>query len=342
MDSRLLDRFYKGECSAEEVQQVLDWFREQQPDHHKEQELNALWQEAAQRTEKVLGHDAGQVFRKIRAQIGEEREQKEAGKVIRFNPSASMTRWMKVAAAIILPLCLVAVLKLYSSGAGSAKVAYQTIETAPGVKKTIRLADGSTVKLNSGSSVYFAENFGEESREITLQGEAFFEVAKDSLKPFVVYTGGISTQALGTSFNIDYSSHEGTITVALATGLVKVEQEGQDRKQLLSLLTPGQQLAYDKASGQYAVASFDRREVLAWKEGVLTFRKASMDQVIRELENWYGVRIEVDTEGEQAEAWNYTGEYHQETLESVLDGIGFVKGFTHTRSGNQVRLMLNQ
>ncbi|SFG87236.1 FecR family protein [Pontibacter chinhatensis] len=342
MDSRLLDRFYKGECSDKEVRQVLHWFGEQQPDLHKEQELNAIWQEAAQRTEEVPGHDAGQVFRKLRAQIGEEHEQMEAGNVVKLSPPANMPLWIKVAAAILLPLCLIGLLKLFSSGAGSAKVVYQTIEAAPGVKKTVYLADGSTVKLNSGSSISFARNFGEESREITLRGEAFFEVAKDSLRPFVVRTGGISTQALGTSFNIDYSSYEGTITVALATGLVKVEQDGQAHKQLLSHLTPGQQLAYDKASGQYAVAPFEKSEVLAWKEGVLTFRKASMDQVIRELENWYGVRIEADTEGEQVDAWNYTGEYHQETLESVLDGIGFVKGFTHTRSGDQVKIMLNQ
>ena len=342
MDSRLLERFYKGECSTEEVQQVLDWFREEQPDPYKEQELSAIWQEAAHRRKEIPGHDARQVFRKIREQIGDEREQQETGKIIRFSRTSSIPFWAKIAAAVLLPLALIGILKLYSPGAGSLNVAYQTIEAAPGVKKTIHLADGSTVKLNAGSSISYPENFGKDSREITLQGEAFFEVAKDSLRPFVVHTGSISTQALGTSFNIDYSLQEGSINVALATGQVKVEREGQSRKRLLSFLAPGQQLSYDKASQQHKVAPFDRKEVLAWKEGVLYFRKASMEQVVKELESWYGVSIEVDTKGEQLAAWNYTGEYHQETLGKVLDGIGFVKGFTHSRSGDKVRILLNQ
>ncbi|MHC2990627.1 hypothetical protein OB13_03165, partial [Pontibacter sp. HJ8] len=156
------------------------------------------------------------------------------------------------------------------------------------------------------------------------------------------HTGRISTQALGTSFNIDYNLHDSTITVALATGVVEVEKKDQGRQRQLSRLTPGQQLSYDKVSQQYAVSSFDRREVLAWKEGVLYFKKADMNQVVRELELWYGVDIEIDTAGKQDLAWNYTGEYNQETLEKVLQGIGFVKGFTYTRDGGRVKIMFNQ
>ncbi|WP_276499421.1 FecR family protein [Pontibacter litorisediminis] len=342
MDSKLLDRFYKGECTSEEVREVLQWFRQQQLDPEKEQDLYALWQEAARQPIEVPEHDAGLVFAKIRAKLGETGEPEKQGRVVRFRRLTSAPAWAKVAAVLLLPLCLIGALLLHLNGAEPAKMAYHTIEAAPGVKKTIRLADGSTIKLNAGSSVSFAKNFGAEKRIVTLQGEAFFEVAKDSLRPFIVHTGNISTQALGTSFNVDYRLHEGTISVALATGLVKVEQGEQAHKRLLSLLRPGQQLAYDKASQQHTVAPFDRREVLAWKEDILSFRKASMDQVIRELENWYGVRIEVDTEGGQDTAWNYTGEYHQETLGKVLDGIGFVKGFTYTRSGKQVRIKLDK
>ncbi len=337
-----MDRFYKGECSAEEVQEVLHWFREQQLSPNKEQDLSALWEEAGRKPAVVQDHDAGQVLRKIRAQIGKSAEQEEPGKVIRFRKADAVPIWARVAAAVLLPLILIGVLKLNSSGSGPARVVYQTIEAAPGVKKTLHLADGSMIKLNAGSSVSFAEGFGQETREIILQGEAFFEVAKDSLRPFIVRTGGISTQALGTSFNIDYNQQDGTIKVALATGQVKVEKEDQGRKQLLSHLVPGQQLSFDKASQQFAVTPFDRREVLAWKEGVLFFRKASMDQVVRELESWYGVRIEVETGGMRVNDWNYTGEYHQETLERVLDGLAFVNGFSYTRSGGHVKIMLKQ
>jgi ferric-dicitrate binding protein FerR (iron transport regulator) len=250
--------------------------------------------------------------------------------------------WAKVAAAVLLPLLLIGLLIQYTASPETNMVAYKTIEAAPGVKKTIQLPDGSRIKLNAGSRVSFQESFAAKTREITLQGEAFFEVAKDSRRPFIVHTGSLSTQALGTSFNIDYSLHDSTITVALATGVVQVEKKDQSQQRQLSRLAPGQQLSYNKATKQYTIASFNRREVLAWKEGVLYFKKADLDQVVRELERWYGVDIEVETDSKQDLAWNYTGEYNQETLEKVLQGIGFVKGFTYTRSGDHVKIMFNE
>jgi ferric-dicitrate binding protein FerR (iron transport regulator) len=156
-----------------------------------------------------------------------------------------------------------------------------------------------------------------------------------------VHTGSISTQALGTSFNINYSVYDDVITVALATGVVKVDKQEKRQKRKLTRLVPGQQLSFSKASQRYAVDRFNRSEVLGWKDGVLIFKKADMSQTIRKLEYWYGVDIKVDGRATQNEAWNYTGAYDNETLETVLEGIGFVKGFTYKRTKNKVRIVFN-
>ena len=75
---------------------------------------------------------------------------------------------------------------------------------------------------------------------------------------------------------------------------------------------------------------------------MLNFRQDNMEQTIRKLENWYGVEIKVDTSGVPDKAWNYTGKYDNEPLDRVLEGIGFVKDFTHQRTGNQVKIVFHR
>ncbi|MCJ8164051.1 FecR domain-containing protein [Pontibacter sp. E15-1] len=333
MNHSLLDRFYRGECTPEEAQAVLRWFRSENLKPGQEQELRALWNEQAETPH--LTHDAEALLGRIKAQL----PQQEAPET----PVLHMSQprfWLKVA-AVLLPLFLLAGLALYSLRPEPA--AYVSVEAAPGVRKAVYLPDGSVVHLHAGSRVTFQKGFGGKKREIDLQGEAFFEVAKDRQRPFIVHTGAISTQALGTSFNIRYMAGEEAIAVSLATGVVQVERQAEKgRKQLLGRLTPGLQLAYHGASQEFAVAPFDRAEVLGWKEGVLTFRSADMDEVVRKLEQWYGVEIEVEAKGKPGKAWDYTGAYDNESLDKVLEGIGFVKGFTYKRTKKKVKIEFNQ
>jgi ferric-dicitrate binding protein FerR (iron transport regulator) len=325
------------------VKAVLAWFQANKLGPEKEQELQALWQAASQVEEEGHTRDAGRIFCKIKEQIQEPQrpEQQETSNIIRFPQLHQQQFWFKVAAAVLLPLCLTWGLLRYTSGSKATTAVYMSVVAAPGVKKIINLSDGSVIRLNAGSKVAFPKHFAGDKREIQLHGEAFFEVAKDSLRPFIVHTGSLSTQALGTSFNINYDLFDDAITVALATGVVKVDKQEKDKKRKLTKLVPGQQLSYSKSSERYAVARFNRNEALGWMEGVLTFKKADMEQTVRKLENWYGVDIEVDTRGMEDEAWNYTGEYNNETLEKVLEGIGFVKGFTYERNENKVRIVFN-
>lgn len=324
---------------------MLEWFQSNSLSPQQEQELYALWHEANQvKVEEEYTHDAGRIFGNLKKRLQEPQlpEQEKAGAVLRSLPLQQPQFWLKVAAAVLLPLCLFWGLSKYIiSRADVASAAYVTVEAAPGVKKIVNLPDGSVITLNAGSKVSFRDKFAADKREIVLRGEAFFEVAKDSLRPFIVHTGCISTQALGTSFNINYNAYKDAVAVSLATGVVKIDKESKGRKQQITRLVPGQQMTYSKASRQYAVAAFNGREVLGWKEGVLQFKQADIREVIAKLKNWYGVDIEVDTLRLQDETWNYTGEYNNERLEKVLEGIGFVKGFTFRQTDKKIKIEFN-
>ena len=338
----MLDRFYRGECTGEEVQAVLQWFRDNRLEPEQEQDLQALWQ-AAGEDEATAGdtHEPDRIFSGIRAKI-EESQQQNSRTEAHMQPLRQPQFWLKAAAAVLLPLCLIWALAQYASRPTAAPAVYVSVAAEPGVKKTINLPDGSVIKLNSNSTVSFRKGFAGARREIELRGEAFFEVAEDSLRPFVVHTGNISTQALGTSFNINYNLYDTATTVALATGVVKVDKQEPGQQRQIARLAPGQQLSYNRVTHLAAVAPFDGGEVLGWRQGVLNFRQDNMEQTIRKLENWYGVEIEVDTSRVSDKAWNYTGKYDKEPLDRVLEGIGFVKDFTHQRIGNQVKIVFHR
>ncbi|MCC9167590.1 FecR family protein [Pontibacter harenae] len=345
MDSKLIKKYYAGECSLEEVQEVLDWFKSKELEPEQEQDLYWFWQEADQEKEdRALSKDAPFLFASIMRTIeNQERdldeEEKEGGKVKMLNHC----NWMlKAAAALVLPAIFVWLLTSHFVNKESVAPELVTVEAEPGTHKKILLEDGSTIFLHAGSSVSYLQHFPNHKREIVLQGEAFFEVAKDSLRPFIVKSGVLLTQALGTSFNIRYRQEDKNISVALATGVVKVEkQEGQNTAQLVKLL-PGQQLGYNIANKNFTVCAYEPQEVLSWRKGILYFKKANIEQIIYKLENWYGVDIEVTGKVPTDEdEWFYTGAYDNQNLESVLDGIGFVKYFSYKKEGDKVYIMFN-
>ncbi|EPR69622.1 FecR family protein [Cyclobacterium qasimii] len=164
------------------------------------------------------------------------------------------------------------------------------IKTNPkGQKSTLMLSDGSNVVLNAESELRFKREFGQSHREIYLTGEAFFEVASDSLLPFRVHSGDLITTALGTSFNIN-SYKENWVQVQLATGKVRVSNISE-KNQAVDLV-PGEEVVIGNDS-QLIKSKFDLNKAFYWKEGVLGFEKVPFEEVVQSLERWYAVDIQV-------------------------------------------------
>ncbi|MBV6647285.1 MAG: FecR domain-containing protein [Cyclobacteriaceae bacterium] len=201
-----------------------------------------------------------------------------------------------------------------------------------GQKSKVYLPDGSWVTLNAESEISFKENFTGERREIKLRGEAFFDVAKNPNKPFIVYSGEVSTTALGTSFNISTDSEQ-DIKVSLVTGSVQVLTEASKASMFLQ---PGEQAVFELDSKEMMKGRFSSREVLAWKEGIILFKKASKAEVFNRLSKWYGVDFEFINTAQRGSDWVYSGEYNQISLEEVLTGLGYTHDFTFSLEGNRV------
>ncbi|MGV3504029.1 MAG: FecR family protein [Adhaeribacter sp.] len=340
MDSQKLARYFKNECTPAEEQEVLDWFKNESISESQEQDLAKIWEQEAGRP--AADHDPAALLARIKTALPfRQAPTAPAGSGeggLSISRAPAWQGWAKWAAAVLLPLCFLAFLaNHYLAERQAAKLV--VVETAPGKRKVVKLEDGSTVTLNTGSKLVFPQSFPDDRREISLEGEAFFKVAKDKSRPFIVSTGLVSTQALGTSFNIRYREREPDIRVALATGVVRVDRQTNQSRTPLATLRPDQQLVYNRRQAGFQVAPFNARQVLGWRKGILYFHQASLQEVVQTLESWYGVKIRLSGKIPQTAAeWNYTGEYNNQALEDVLTGISYVKDFTFSKQENILKI----
>ncbi len=235
----------------------------------------------------------------------------------------------KVAACILFVLSVLYVVQHQATDEKpQPKIVYEQIvkENPKGQKLTVFLPDGSQVVLNAGSKLSFTKPFHPDRRVVNLEGEAFFEVAKDSLRPFQVISDKLTTTALGTSFNIAAYPTDGHIQVSLTTGKVKVDYQIAEKQQAEAYyLIPGEQLGYDKVQDIFNKQPFDAEKVLAWKEGIIHWENVGEARVVKTLERWYGVQIEV--EGESATAWDVTARFNNQSLKSVLTSLSYTMDF---------------
>lgn len=204
-----------------------------------------------------------------------------------------------------------------------------------GQKSTIFLGDGSEVILNSDSEITYNNDFGRTNRVIHLEGEAFFKVVKNENQPFIVISNGLTTTALGTSFNV--KSFKGTTKVALVEGKVLVEKKKDNEENTDSLmLMPGEQAVFSGKSTALVKGTFELKKETAWKDGIIFFKDADEEEVFTFLEKWYGVKIsEINN---SAKNWNYSGEFKNMSLQSVLMSIGFTMNFEFSIEGNHIKI----
>ncbi len=202
--------------------------------------------------------------------------------------------------------------------------------TYKGQRTKVILPDGSIVHLNAGSSINYPVAFSKTNRIVELVGEGFFEVVKNKKKPFIVETGKVKTQVLGTSFNVRAYANEKIIQVAVVTGKVKMEEKISGNAQYL---TPNEMGTLDNSSVIHK-DKVDLKKATSWKNGVLMFDGDNFTDVFAKLEIWYGVNIivlpNVELKG------HYSGEFQQESLENVMQGISFTSGFKYEIAGKTI------
>jgi transmembrane sensor len=265
--------------------------------------------------------------------------------------------WRRVAAAVIVLLVGGAGVWLFRGDGNPFRVKHadKTLQVGNGGRSMLVLSDGTTVWLNAGSRLIYPDLFTGDRREVTLEGEAFFDVAKHVSMPFFVHAGKITVKVLGTRFDIKAYREDAELSTTLISGKIQVMLDGDPEKKII--LKPHEKLtvvnspvekievAKGAVSGKalhYLVqglpeAENDSLPETAWVDNRLVVSDITFGELARMLERRYDVRI--DFEDERLKAEHLSGVFEKETIQQVLDILKMTTKFKYSIVGKKVRLM---
>ena len=230
--------------------------------------------------------------------------------------------WLTAAASILL-VCGMSLLTYQHFFNKPGRIMMITKTTSPGEVIKILLPDSSAVWLNGSSSIRYPEKFGNELREVQLHGEAFFDIVHFTKQPFVVHASGLSTQVLGTSFNVKGRRNDLKTEVAVVSGKVAVYRDlnsGSSEGEKPMFVLPGESVVFNKATNILSKRRPDTAELTAWKNDKLVYKNASLGQVAADLERRYNIKIVLSPAIKDCPVY---GTFENKTAEEIMRLIAY-------------------
>lgn len=299
-------KYLEGTCSEEDLNQISLWM--------KESEGNArqlfLMEEAYHLGQRNPAHEqklTELAEAKLNKRLNQERAAKQ--KVLRIRSL------MKYAAIITVTLL---------SGAGLGYWIHQSpptvemlVANAGNTIKIVHLADGTKIWLNHGATLTYPQHFSETQRNVYLEGEAYFEVAKNREKPFIVESESMRVRVLGTTFNFKSSKSCRVTEASLIEG--EIEVKGNHEEGMIVLI-PGQKAELNKSTGRLQVKQVNARMDGVWHDGLIPFEKANIFAIAKTLERFYDIKIILSPTINSSKT--YSGVLkRKESIESVLQSL---------------------
>lgn len=240
-------------------------------------------------------------------------------------------QYMKYAAAVVLGIGVSLSTLYLTNQENLSTVGNYKLVTSKGEKSYLQLPDGTRVWLNSCTTLEYAENYGHSNRSIYLDGEAYFEVSKNSEKPFVVKLKKQEITVLGTIFNVQAYGHESYSEVTLLTGRILLEafnERGESMSRMY--LKPDQKALSDNSTGSVSLQEVNASLSNAWINGEYKFKDEPLASIVKRLENYYNVNIHLDDK--RLEKIRYTGTFSlDQDILDVFRIIDYEKQFTFKR-----------
>jgi ferric-dicitrate binding protein FerR (iron transport regulator) len=236
------------------------------------------------------------------------------------------------------------------------KFTYNEIVAKRGTKSKLILPDGTQVWLNSESKLSYATNFYDSIREVTLEGEAYFDVVKDKNRPFIVKTSAISIRVLGTAFNVKSYNQDPTIETTLVRGLIEVQKNNEPSASKI-ILRPNEKLVYNKpealSANQESGISIDNKQSqliyispiskyipdstrveTSWVYGRLIFDGDNFSQLAEKMERWYNIKITI--KNQHLATNRFGGVFENENVEEALKALQLIAMFKYTIHDSEI------
>jgi ferric-dicitrate binding protein FerR (iron transport regulator) len=320
-DPKILDRFFKGTYSRKDYLEIKSAFRNLEKRSKLTRYLETHWNDfsSGEIPPENVDHLLDKIYHKI--SLEENTSQK-----ISF-----LTVFQRVAAILIVPLLLSFLAVVYLQSRSGAETGEQVAENVGmaeiqcplGVRTKFQLPDGTNGFLNSGSTLQYPVRFSG-TRNVTVSGEVFFEVARDTLNPFVVHTPLLNVKVLGTRFNVIAYGDGAKEEIILNKGRVQVDAKNG---KLLDVLAPDQKFTLNKEKMTFNTTQVVASQYMGWTEGKLIFRNEGMQEVAERLGRWYNAEIRIKDQELLDHSFHAT--FVDEPLEEVLKFMALTTPYTY-------------
>ena len=305
-DSEKINRFFNGAYSDKDASYVVEVFC----DNSKEEELKHLLikqfyellyedEENKKNLDKILYRIHYDINTRLSAQ--------------KAWPFDKIIKWsFRIASVVILPFVILMGIHMFTE-TKLKKGTWVEIKSPAWTRVQFSLPDGTTGWLNSNSSVKYYGNFNTD-RQVSLTGEAYFDVFKDKKRPFIVNTPEINVKVLGTRFNIASYKNENNVEVVLEEGNLVFNDKEINKSYTMR---PNDLVVYDKTLKDFSTEVVHPQKYISWTEGKLEFRNDALDAIVRKLERWYNIDIEINGSISQDQRLRAT--FIDESLEDALN-----------------------
>ncbi|WP_430932146.1 FecR family protein [Saccharicrinis sp. 156] len=303
----IITKSLAGTLNAEEQELLNHWISESKENEKEFKAYALLWE----KSQKLVLSDSIDVESSLT-------ETKK--RIAKLSPKKRWQTYLRQAAAILLLSLSFSFLYNYCVlEIDSEEVVMQEVKPAFGTHTKLQLADGTTVWLNSGSTLRFPTSFANlDERKVELNGEGYFDVAKNDAKPFIVKTPKLGVKVYGTSFNVSAYKEYNTMTVALEEGKVALVNEYSSGPKELMTMKPNDIVEYDSEKNKlFHSSNSNLKKYTSWKDGYIVFYDDHINDVVQRLEKWYNVKIEIQDQALQD--YSFTATFTDETLEQVLN-----------------------
>lgn len=314
---QLFEKYLRGKASECEKETLAALLRD-------DQQIHRFFEKGLQNADSTLNEEtAARIYRHIRASVSSPQK--------RISTQPLWRKAMQWAAIFLLPVLSALAVYYFTSESVPNENFPVTITAANGEKAEVTLADGSRVWLNSGSSLTYDSRFNGGERNVFLDGEAYFEVAKDAKQSFIVRTSGMNVEALGTAFNVRSYQGEEEASAVLLEGKVKINALGQE-----TVLIENQRATFSKSSRLLRTDIVHASDFMEWTSGNLYFDNQTFDEIARTLSRVFNVEIRFASEN--LRTTRFSGTLGNSSIRNALDILSLTSSMRYEMRGTTIEL----
>jgi len=319
----LLNRFIRRETTHEEELHLLEWFRKEGSREEIFAYYRKRWEEA---THTSMPREQQQaIFYRLKARIRETQP-------IQKERTLLSQRWMQYAAIVLLCIGLGAGITFtLQKLIGEESIREFVVKADKGQRASVILPDGTNVWLNSHTELTYTNQYGSKGRMVSLVGEAYFEVAPDPEKRFIVKADEMEIEALGTSFNVKAYMEDENITATLFTGKVRTAS-GKDE----ITLSPDQYASFNRQSKELTSGIADTFYARMWRENELAFSSNTLEEIASILNRMYNIEIEFASD--KVKQHRFSGVIKNNSLDNVIEIISLTIPIVYQSTGDTIRI----